>query len=560
MPTQDPSDLPENAEVLIVGAGAAGLYCAYRLLKEGKSKDVVIVERLNRIGGRLDTDLIKVKGADGKVETVRDEEGGMRFTYEMEELMALNGELDLCGEIVDFPMKPTEKGFGLHYFMRGEQFSKTEAAENCNAKWGELYNLAENDREHGKSPGDIITDVYTWIVKENTGKAPPKNPSLTYWQDFRLKYEWKGKPMNKWQLWGLLRDMGYTEECVTMLSHAIGFEGPFLSLANAGEAFQILEDFPENPHYHTFKDGYSTLTKKLREVVEELGGKIFLGVNVESLLPGWNLGLTVAPAGQPSSRFVEGGVSKSISAGSVILAVASKALANLYRSSQILNCAPNAEQIWADIHSVVNMRLLKINLYFDETWWEDAAVVNPPVQYGPSFSDLPINSIYPFYSLAGPEDDKRAGALTIYCDFNNTNFWQGLQNLGPYFDSPEQRAHCQPPQVIFPASIAVVEEALKQIQLVYGATAVPQPVMTSFRIWGGESDFGFAYHQWALNADDCEVMPRMAELVPGLYTCNEAYSDDQGWVNGSLRSANHVLKKFQIDPLPKKLACVNPDS
>ena len=62
MPTQDPSDLPENAEVLIVGAGAAGLYCAYRLLKEGKSKDVVIVERLNRIGGRLDTDLIKVKG------------------------------------------------------------------------------------------------------------------------------------------------------------------------------------------------------------------------------------------------------------------------------------------------------------------------------------------------------------------------------------------------------------------------------------------------------------------------------------------------------------------
>ena len=45
MPTQDPSELPEKAEIVIVGAGAAGLYCAYRLLNEGKSKDVVIVER-----------------------------------------------------------------------------------------------------------------------------------------------------------------------------------------------------------------------------------------------------------------------------------------------------------------------------------------------------------------------------------------------------------------------------------------------------------------------------------------------------------------------------------
>ena len=82
MTVQDSSELPESAEVVIVGAGVAGLYCAYRLLTEGKAKDVVIIERLNRIGGRLDTDLIQVKGADGKVETVRDEEGGMRFNFE----------------------------------------------------------------------------------------------------------------------------------------------------------------------------------------------------------------------------------------------------------------------------------------------------------------------------------------------------------------------------------------------------------------------------------------------------------------------------------------------
>ena len=114
MPTQDSSAIvpPETAGVVIVGAGVAGLYCAYRLLKENKATDVVIIERLNRIGGRLDTDLIQVKGADGDEETVRDEEGGMRFNYGMHQLMALNGALDLCDSIVPFPMGPTPRGRG----------------------------------------------------------------------------------------------------------------------------------------------------------------------------------------------------------------------------------------------------------------------------------------------------------------------------------------------------------------------------------------------------------------------------------------------------------------
>ena len=162
---------------------------------------------------------------------------------------------------------------------------------------------------------------------------------------------------------------------------------------------------------------------------------------------------------------------------------------------------------------------------------------------------MPINSIYPFYSLKGPDDDERPAALTIYCDFNNTNFWQGLQNIQPYFDSRKQRKHSEPPQVIFPASVAVVDEALKQIKQVYGTPEIPQPVMTSYRLWGGESDFGYAYHQWALNADDRGVMDRMAEPVGGLYTCNEAYSDAQGWVNGSLRSADIALQRLGIVPI-----------
>ena len=47
-----------------------------------------------------------------------------------------------------------------------------------------------------------------------------------------------------------------------------------------------------------------------------------------------------------------------------------------------------------------------------------------------------------------------------------------------------------------------------------------------------------------------KVIEYLAEPFPDVYTCNEAYSDMQGWVQGSLRSANVMLKKFGIEPLP----------
>lgn len=548
MSTQDIDHLPEKAEVVIVGAGVSGLYCAWRLLDKNPSQKVVIVERLNRTGGRLDTDLIKIKGDDG-VQTVRDEEGGMRFNYGMQELMALNGALNLCDDIVPFPMAPTDGPNNNRYFFRGGNFTVAESEADPSI-WSKYYNLAEDEKN--KSPVTIITEVYDRIVRHNN-EVPPDYPTPEFWQKFRLKFKWNGTPMNEWQLWGLLRDMGYTEECITMLAHGIGFEGPFWSLANAGEAFQILEDFPKNPTYFTFRDGFSTLPDALRSKVERAGGQIFLSTHVNAIHEsehGYRLNLTIAPTDESSSPFVDNGVHRDIHTSKVILAVASKAMADLYASSPVFNKASQAEQIWEDIQSVVNMRLLKINMYYDETWWEDDEVIDPTVQYGPSFTDLPVNSVYPFYSLAGPADYHNPAALTIYCDFNNTNFWQGLQNVGPYFNSELQAAHSQPPQVLFAASEAVVAEATKQFTEIFNPKKpIPQPVLTSYRLWGGESDFGYAYHQWALNADDSEVMQRMVEPVKHIYTCNEAYSDMQGWVNGSLRSADHVLAKFNIRPL-----------
>ena len=551
-------NIRKTSDVVIVGAGVSGLYAAWRLLKDNSKLKVTIIERLDRTGGRLDTDLIKIKNGKGKSKSsvVRDEEGGMRFTYEMKELMSLFYGLQLCDQIVDFPMTMNR------YFVRGHSFTAEEAAEDNNAIWGELYDLAP--AEQNQSPGTILNVIYNRILKANGVEEAPANPTPEFWQTFRLKFKWNGVPLNEWQLGGLFKAMGYTQECLKMMVDTVGFQGPFLSLANAGEAWQILEDFPKNPHYHTLKYGFSTLPNTLKREILKMGGQINLNLNLNGISKAGKNGyeLEISPTQADGINYPDNRKKIKIKGEKVILAIASNAMKDVFITSPALNKAKNAKQIWKDIHSIVNMRLMKINLYFERPWWRDGDTGQPAINFGPSFTDLPINAVYPFYPVDGPSNDNPA-ALTIYCDYDNTKFWQGLQNVGPLFDSPLQREHSKPPQTIFAASQAVVREAQKQFKQLFNTHHVPEPVMTSYRNWDGEDNFGYAYHQWGMNTDDKKVISRMTTLVKGekIYSCNEAWSDMQGWVNGSLRSTDLVLKEFGLKKITKEyMGCTNPDS
>jgi len=536
-------NIAKTSDVIIVGAGVSGLYAAWRLLKKNSKLKVTILERLNRTGGRLDTDLIKINTGKDNSSVVRDEEGGMRFTYEMTELMSLFQGLQLCDQIGDFPMTTNR------FFVRGHSFTADEAAANSNSIWSQLYDLAP--AEQNQSPGTILNVIYNRILKANGVDGAPSNPTPEFWQKFRLDFKWNGVTLNKWQLGGLLKEMGYSQECLKMLVDTVGFQAPFLSTVSAGEAWQILEDFPKNPHYHTFKYGFSTLIKALQEEVVQMGGMIHTSINLNSISKvGKKYQLQVCPTPQSGYHYNETDNSIVIEGSKVILAIASNAMQQIFEHSPVMHQAKNANQLWEDIHSIVNMRLLKINLYFDKPWWRNGDTGQAPINYGPSFTDLPINAVYPFYPIDGPSNNNPA-ALTIYCDYNNTNFWQGLQNVGPLFDSKLQEEHSQAPQTLFAASQAVVDEALKQFKQLFNTHVVPTPVMTSYRNWDGEDNFGYAYHQWGQNTNDKDVIRRMTRLVKGedIFNCNEAWSDMQGWVNGSIRSTDLVLAEFGLDKI-----------
>ena len=574
-----PSEVPGHADIVIVGAGMAGLYVAWRLRQLENPPDIVILDKNNRTGGRLDSDVIHFPDH----EDVKEEEGGMRFTFNlMDDLMALFAILGIDDQIVPFPM---DSGGNNRLLFRDHPFDNLESKENDYAIWSELYHL--NSDEQHKNPNSLVDDVFNLILKENPvvadrlaalEKAQGRTPE--YWQIFRLDCDYDGVALKDWTLWSLFDAMGYSNEAITMLYRALGFNGTFLSEMNAGEAFQLLEDFPTNPGFKTLSNGFSTLPNAL---VDQVGmERIHLETRVDRIAPsGEGYELTYARDGEV----------RQITASKVVLALPRLALEKLYIGSNLVNVLPadEAQRLWNNLQTTTDQSLLKINLYYDKAWWGDIPDV-APVGFGPNFSDLPLGSVYPFYAISeelsaaaeyqewlvehdqkpskvGEENLKKyqrakhdkPAALTIYCDYLNINFWRSLQDMAEKFTSPLQEEHSAPPQTIYPASKAVVSAATQLFGKLFATDSVPAPVMTSARIWIGSTVFGsppeqqvgYGVHQWGLHADDREVIEAMIQPLPNVFTCGEAFSDYQGWVEGALRSADHVLacEPFGLEPI-----------
>lgn len=581
-------------DLAIVGAGIAGLYAAYRISEKHPEWDIAIFERLNRTGGRLDSDIIELndKGeipsaedrAAGNVNSIKEEEGGMRFNKGMDELMALIEELDLCEESIPFPMSSNVDGENTNrFFFRGRAFTVAEAKASNQQIWKELYDLEK--AETGLSPDQLIENAFNRIMQEN-GNLMGEVHSPDAWTEIREKCEWKGKPLNQWHIWSLLSDMGYSEECIRMMADTTGFPDTFKAFTNAGCAFQALADFPKDPEFYTFKKGFSTLPDT---VIKKMGKnvKIYLSTNLNTLhdrADKFELRLTKAVRGQNATPF-----SKEITpvqADRVILATATKGIQDLFYKSPALFRNEKAQKLWNGLNEVEGAELMKVNLYFKESWWLDGMTGRPPVQFGPNFTTLPLNAIYPFYALESMEfGDKKVckgppksedgtpyikedcyskpAALTLYCDFSKTPFWEGLQNIGPMFDSVlQQHYNAQKVQKLYPASQLLIDELMKQLAILFGATNLPRPILTSYRAWNGKDDYEYAFYQWKLNAIDSETRDYLSKPYADrdLFFCNESISDMQAWVNGSLRSADLALAHFGISPLERKRKLMSPRS
>jgi monoamine oxidase len=488
----------------------AGLYFTWRMLRANPNASIMILEQLNRTGGRLDTDVVYVNN-----EPVKNEEGGMRFTTEMTNLMWLLQTLGRGNDIMPFSM-----GDGNNiFYLRGKRFTFGQMTETPSL-WGTIYNLLP--AEQNLQPNDILVGVLKSILNQNNF-APPKTPED--WQNFRLNCTYRGIPLYQWGFWALLADYGLSQECLQMIEDSMGFLAFYDQEVNAGVGFQTMGDFDNLPQYLTLTQGYETLATTLTNQIQAMGATIALNVSVDNF------------------TMYDGMISVNTSAGlylctQLVLALPSLPLQALAVRSPVLR--ENA-QFMADIDTVTSMPLTKINLYFQERWW----FTRYNITAGGSFTDLSMGQFYCYVPILNDEPTGPA-SMTIYCDFDRTGYWDELQQLGTAF--PANSGWAQPPNST-PASSFVVEAAMRQLALFFGDQNLPPPMLSTYVGWG-TSLTGDGDHSWKVGVNDHEVMARLQSPVSGeVYTCGEAYSDEQAWVDGALRSTETLLQQwFELPP------------
>ena len=507
---------PNAYDIVVVGGGMAGLYFAWRMLRHRPATRIAILEMLGRPGGRLDTDLVVIDG-----NLVKNEEGGMRFVKSMKNLMWLLKTLALDKDIMPFKM------YDAHniYHLRGCRFTFGEVANDASL-WSSRYFL--KDTEKNLQPNEILQQVFDNVLKEN-GVDPKKDYPQTPedWQKVRLQYTYRGVPLYRWGFWALLVDAGLSQECLQMIEDSMGFLAFYDQKVNAGVGFQTMGDFDKLPKYQTLRPGYETLSDTLARQIREMGGRLLLGHHVDSI----DIAAT-DPNQVDVNAHIGVGFTTTFVAPQVVLALPSRPLQLLAAKSALLR---ENGQFMSDVRSVTTMPLTKINLYFEQRWWFD----RHQVAAGGSFTDMPMAQFYCYWPIDA-KDQRGPASMTIYCDFDRTTYWDELQQMGDPFapvGSLAQPAHTTA------ASRFVVEQAMRQLSIFFGDNALPPPLLSTYVRWGSPQ-FGDGDHSWVVWADDKAVAQRLQNPVAAkVYVCGEAFSDEQAWVDGALRSTDTLLQQ-----------------
>src|SRR5258708_7672754 len=120
-------NLDVDLDVAIVGAGAAGTYCAWRLQQAlGADANIGLFEYSDRVGGRLYT--VTMPG----LPHVKAEVGGMRYIEKSHVIVA--GLVKLLGlPTVDFPMGSPDDKVGSKcnlFYLRGQHLRLHELSDS----------------------------------------------------------------------------------------------------------------------------------------------------------------------------------------------------------------------------------------------------------------------------------------------------------------------------------------------------------------------------------------------------------------------------------------------
>jgi len=507
----------------IIGGGVSGTYCAWRLKKKFPEKNIVLFEYGDRIGGRLLS--VEIPGVDVKAEL-----GGMRYNPKQHKLFdKLVKDLNLKSR--EFPMGPTSDPAGDNNlaYIRGQHAKIKELSDILDSTF------RVNWSERGKTPDELQRQVLETLVPGFQDLTEPKQIA-----------ESKVFEKELWQygFWNLLFRV-LSPQAYEYLKYGSGYDTN-VSNGNAAVLLPTGSDYTPSDDdggskFWTLNEGLDILPKTLeKKFREEEKGDVRMNHRLHSIKKrddkNYDLLFFPTVTEYEETTDVIDGKPEEIVAEHVILAMPRTSL-ELIEWEQW----KNNDFLKKNLSSVLNQNAMKIFLVYEYPWWQSLNLF-----FGRSITDLPIRQTLYFSS---PEDSipdtekklkehkiirKKALLMASYNDIETIPFWKGLANGDDWFEGPKD----------YRATKAMVKEVAEQVDEMHNQQELPAPIAAVYRDWS-KKPYGAGWHCWKPNVRYWKVMDQMRHpiLEEKVYICGDAYSNDQGWAEGALETAEELLTK-----------------
>ncbi|PJJ07833.1 flavin-dependent amine oxidoreductase [Flavobacterium sp. 1] len=554
-----------KTEVAIIGAGTSGLYTAYRLVTDKKfsASEVQIFDMNSKLGGRLESVIMPGMNFWGEL-------GGMRYLTSQEIVTTLiEGYIPpenpsiripvLKDKMtpVPFPMGESSK---LLMYLRKERFKQDAwtVAQGQNQKLPTRYYLNNNDFGFSSDQlfNKIIYDVLmadSWVAAAY-GKKIKQGPSIydyafeltsRDWDDIKPKliYNFPNSPYNKRKVndlgfWNLIKDQ-VSQEGYEFLANAGGYYSNTINW-NSAEAFPyMVGDFSAGTIYKTIEEGYDSIAYAIANSYMDHDDACIWSEN--KLLT-----FTKEHSSKDTHKYeltflnLKTNTEWKVYANTLVLAMPRKSLELLDQNNFFFNINENSV-LNTNIRSVIMEPAFKILMGFPYPWWKELGIDS-----GHSITDLPMRQCYYFGTDAETDNSMLLGS---YGDMETETFWKALSDDKVLFEvKAAKSASLKELHQLNDVQTTkmMVNELMNQLRELHGPdVTIPEPYVTYFKDWTNEP-FGAGYHAWKAGFSVENVMPYMRKPVADeqIHICGEAYSDQQGWVEGAFCEAEKMLQEY----------------
>ncbi|MFS6827145.1 flavin monoamine oxidase family protein [Cyanobium sp. ATX-6F1] len=493
-------------DVAIIGGGVAGNYTAWRLIKDQPELNIVVIEQSARLGGRLYSE--HVSG----IESVQVEHGGMRFSRNHK----------LLGHLVDYlglPTRPFKSVLANNnpIFIRGHHTSLDKIKAGDKVPYRIPAELGTNN------PGEIVpASILLFLSKQ--GMRPSQSRGII---DCLEEASFNGKSFKELSFKELLENV-CSPEVLAYYNDVHGYWVDTHADVSARELLLGFLPFVSDSDTITISTGMQSLPSKLAELASQHGCKYRTSSRLRSI--------------RRSSEQFELAVTsdhsnETIVAKRVVLALPPN------RIRKIEGLAELAPRLKDRLNSVVEILAVKTHFVYNSCWWRSSQITE-----GEARTDLPMRQcLYmgsdqsinnPTNELTSSTDSAEPSVLLAsYTDSDASDYWR---------NTADKSSTCAgvhgPTDPSLQCSESVIRELTSQLETLH-SQSIKLPYWASMCDWK-EQPSGVATHSWRSCYDSAKIIPLIRQPNPSLplYICGEAFSQEQGWVNGALRSAEAMLR------------------